>query len=265
MINTTKDLPLWYARKNYQKFDNFDTNKLKEQFAIRVEIFNWMKLSKELDDFNPEYPFGEYQYVWESIMKDTIAIKNPYLPDEIDNPQPLRRLNTSNSVKGVKAWTAYHFIQETSQKGLILEVDDHGPTFIPDFCTGDISMLSKYFSYSSDIQGLYINPDIENYSDAEILESIKELLPQWRDQLGLPEPEIKFAKTSDFKKIKTYSLLPLFDLIMWAESVGQKIPPRIMTIALFPHGEKGETELSVTIYPFINKMMDDSYRELKNK
>lgn len=261
-LKTMEDLPSWFSLEKYSLLEELSLSDVRKQFQERDVIFHYLKLEKETSSFDSEFPFGEFYNEWESIVSTGLVETGSSALSEEDDEYRSARLKWTHCVRGVPPWTAEHFIWWSKEKKLFFKDEDY--TYMKRaWVGGDISMISKKYEFSGDTNGLYLTLDIEEYSDKEILASIEKLLPIWREQLDFPEPKVNFSKESEKKKIVSYRLIPLMDLLIWAESENLIIPHRLLAIALFPKGEKGEVELKQTVFPLLYKMLSDNYRDLE--
>lgn len=263
-INSTKDLPNWFSIENYAVFRKFDKKELKKQLDIRLELYTILLLNLEEEHTDSSSPFECNQEVWESIINNTVAVKNKIELSDDDKSFCNARISWLGGVRGIFAFEAHHFVERSTDKGLV--IDDTNAEHIDyqrEWLGGDMSGIEKRFDFPRVNEAVYLSVNLKNYSDAEILKSFEKLLPKWRRELQIPSPSIVFAKDSDDAKIIPYKLLPLLDLLIWSNSIGAKIPNRVLAIALFPTGEKGETEIKQTIMPLLNKLVSDNYRRLE--
>lgn len=96
-----------------------------------------------------------------------------------------------------------------------------------------------------------------NCRDESLIENITKLLPIWRKELNLLEPKkpISGDWNSVRKKILEYKIIPLIDLKSWAKATGNSITNGVLTVSLFPDGEKDSIVFSQTIIPFLNNIL----------
>lgn len=96
-----------------------------------------------------------------------------------------------------------------------------------------------------------------NCRDESLIENITKLLPIWRKELNLLEPKkpISGDWNSIRKKILEYKIIPLIDLKSWAKATGNSITNGVLTVSLFPDGEKDSIVFSQTIIPFLNNIL----------
>ncbi|MEI7266989.1 DUF6387 family protein [Pectobacterium versatile] len=121
------------------------------------------------------------------------------------------------------------------------------------------------------IDGVAVTIDLNNRDDF-LIELFSSLLPIWRRELNIPEPEkpVTGGWESIRRKIIEYKIIPLIDLLSWADSTDSKISLGVLAVSLFPYGEKSEFIIAQTIKPFLEKLMrydslDKIRKELSNK
>ena len=114
---------------------------------------------------------------------------------------------------------------------------------------------------------LYISVDL-NVPDDILIDDFKKLLPIWREEM---EMEPIDAPLNNYwqvvtRKIIEYKVLPYIDLMHWSKVKNVSIPSSVLTVALWPYGERGDFGIYQTIKPFIEKIMSyDSLEKLKRE
>lgn len=104
---------------------------------------------------------------------------------------------------------------------------------------------------------------LKDRTDEQLLEEIKLNLPKWRKKMGIEEPQhfVKGRK-DDIDKIRRYQLIAYIDLVFWSDGVDKTIKKSVLVSALYPNGEKGETELKQTVEPHLKKVIHYGYRKV---
>lgn len=105
---------------------------------------------------------------------------------------------------------------------------------------------------------LFIELNLKQPDDI-IIEDIKEMLPIWREELGIPSKEIVSNSTwgTVKKKIFDYQIFPIMDLMYFSELSNQKITNKILASEVFRSDEYDATNIMQTIKPFIENLMMD--------
>lgn len=110
---------------------------------------------------------------------------------------------------------------------------------------------------------IVVNVNLSSFTDDELLSEFKELLKQWRKQLGINEPEQYKQRVgiSTIKKIYSYRVFPFLDLMLW-ESVNQrKISNELIARVLYPlDGDEvvGGQQIKDSVRPFVEKIVFES-------
>ena len=276
-VSSTKDLPSWFDLKNYQCISKLSIDEIKEQINRR----NYLLIGFEFDDptnkENVKLRFNGHQEClsWEQIEKgDVIITEHRDLEmEELSAAQSkangyeqhdreVNNLPSSSSISGFPSIQAYYHGKNLLDNELI-QSGDENTYFKSELMLGDLSMINKKFEFGGLSGGAAIFIDLENNTDKEIKADLEKLLPAWREALEIDEPEgIYYSKALDYEKVASYGIIPLLDLMIWEKLTNQKIPLRVLVVALFPRGEKGENELKQTVIPLAMKLISDKYRHI---
>ena len=267
-IKTTNDLPVWFSLKQYRVLNEMSDEQVREQFLVRLNLYRATDDLTEIVECSEEEYFGSEYLDWESIKKRpivSIESRKTLIPNSKPSPAKIdayHRLAARGSVHGVMVHTAEHFMKHIYDKEVI-KANPDDPEYLlykQDYLLSDISMYAKAHGYSGATSGLYIELNIEEYCDEDIIKDVQQLLPFWRKQLSVDEPDVINQRKDDVQKIVNYQLIPLLDLLLWSAANRRKIPNSVMTVALFPNGEKGEVEFRQTVLPMLHKLLDYRYR-----
>lgn len=104
--------------------------------------------------------------------------------------------------------------------------------------------------------------DLASFSDAELVEYFQKSLVEWRELLGVPEPERKLSTPRIIGKLIDFRIIPLLDLLIWEIENDAKIKKSTLSILLFPDGGSGETLLESgkgKIMRFLDKVMASNF------
>lgn len=114
---------------------------------------------------------------------------------------------------------------------------------------------------------LMITVDLNNRNDV-LMESFSKLIPLWRKEMNFPEPEkpISGGWDSIRRKILDYKIIPFIDLLSWERATNSKISLGVLSVALFPDGEKDAFVIAQTVKPFLERiMLIDSLDKIKKE
>lgn len=106
------------------------------------------------------------------------------------------------------------------------------------------------------------NVDLASFSDAELVAHFQKSLVEWRELLGVPEPERKMSTPGVVGKLKEFRIIPLLDLLIWELGNNARIKKSILAGLLFPDNENGNSELESgkgKVMRFLNKVMAPNF------
>lgn len=267
-VSSTKDLPPWFKLDNYEILKTLKVDDIKAQLQHRAFLL--------------EFEHWEYDEVckWEQIQNEDILLvhhDDPWSNDEnrtkdsneccnITDIREKYALAHTLSISGFPSLAAFHHGQELIENSLIFPDENNKADRVKyEVVLGDIDLIEKELipNLNSTSSCVSIRINLADYMDKEIKNDLNVLLPEWRTQLNIPEPDdIRLSKPSDHNRILNYQIIPLIDLMIWAKQNDTQIAHSVYTIALYPYGEKGETEFKQTILPFLKKIISEKYREL---
>ncbi len=275
-VESKKDLPKWFDIQNYNFNKGLSKPEILNQIHCRAELI--IQVSDVIKkNAHPEVidSLKDCSLWWQIIegsplIKSNIELENSHIDmDWLDkigiNVKELNLLGIQHSpaIKGIPASKALSIGQEIEQFNLVKPLSDDSPLkgilklYPSGFNEIDINKLKPALRCMQNVSEISVDINIADFSDAEILMQLGDLLPIWRKDTGLHNPKEKgLSKESNYKKIQEYQVIACLDLYMWQVFFGIKIPNRVLTVALFPNGEKGEKELTETVFPFVNKMVN---------
>ncbi|WP_448556026.1 DUF6387 family protein [Thalassotalea montiporae] len=273
-IKDIDDLPKWFKLENYKYINQLSANEIKDQLVYREDIHYQLRFidldkfygSKVLIEERGEILFSDYilNQRWKQIKTGQVIIDKFCYPITLPESESMagyaKKLTLPSSlfIRGVSNSYVQHYISRLLEAGLVKTSDDGLSFPVTSYC-GDIDLSNKdlLFTQSGSIN---INIDLYNATDKVIIQEIKKMLPLWRKSLDIEEPKNNyFSRRLDYDKVPSYKIIPLLDLLMWAQIEQKKIPLRVLTSVLFPKGEKGETELKQTILPMARRFISSNY------
>ncbi|HBD5087637.1 TPA: hypothetical protein KKL48_004996, partial [Escherichia coli] len=113
---------------------------------------------------------------------------------------------------------------------------------------------------------MLVSVDLLHNRDDELIEAFTKLLPKWRSELSIVEPDKPIAGSweSIRRKIIDYKIIPLIDLLSWELSTDRKISLGVLAVSLYPDGEKDTFAIAQTVKPFLEKIMrSDSLEKIR--
>lgn len=268
-INTIQQLPDWFDVNNYLTPEM--ENKALEQFRYRFWLDNFTTFAGNQKVYERELLEARQSEVWKSICKKQPLVKSDaetlieptiYYKETISK----RTIEGVHAIQGIDANWMVMLPDYLESRGTIKlkEIDDY---VVKRQIDGDLGGDINYLCHlECDTQGsimdgsVWLTVNLEQYTNKELVGIFEKLLPAWRRQLSIPEPKHSIGKDAPIKKITEYRVIPYLDLIVWAKLSKVKIPNRVMALALFPYGEKGEIEFVQTIIPFIKRITSINFR-----
>lgn len=267
-IQSTSDLPKWFDLTLYSWTGQIEPRDLHMEFVRRAQ-----GLQEEINGFF----FSE---TWPLIEKNRGRIFDPQdtSPMRSDIEAGLNQframmgevrpymLNRTSAVHPLSEGDIKHLYDLITEFPTSSEFQDPSPDLHPgEYISVDAYLAGKdipprpYRSYlSKHDHCVRISVDL-SMSDSAIIESVRDLLPIWREHLN--DLKVKHAATpnasiSDFEKINHYRTIPLLDLLLWGKRNDLSIPNRVLTAAIYPDGSRSEDDVRKTIIPFIHRMAD---------
>lgn len=116
---------------------------------------------------------------------------------------------------------------------------------------------------------LYLWLNIKLLTDDEVVEHVKRMLPQWRKEYGISEPEIGSFRfgLSTIKKVIAFRTIPMLDLMLWSKRHDAKISYEQMSRLLYPNDSeviRGGSQIKDTDKPFAEKTLTREFDRLFN-
>ncbi|EIP7785834.1 DUF6387 family protein [Escherichia coli] len=215
------------------------------------------------DDIGADYSFYE-----KNIRKELYKGFFPHMLSSTRTVVPLRRIMLENYVwkkPSSGAGTERTLLLSSEDVDYLSEYDDE---LLFTLANESLSAVapelmksnSEGFSYA-----MHLSLDITK-TDDEILSDLKKLLPIWRKELNLEEPEPKRAWGYLRERIIKYKIIPLMDLLMLAKfytfGTKRRVPKRVLASMIYPNGERDGFGLEQTVIPFLEKIRPKIYKLL---
>lgn len=258
-----KELPAWFDLANYQVLTTLTPGELKAQIEKRVHnLACAMSMG-----------IGEYSSpLCRSILDDVISnlkdiwCGNPCIEGLLDNerfePQAVEPTSSEDAVNH------YLSLKENGYfSGEPCAYEDAREYFI----NNDI--YSENRKQIDDEMGVYtrgfsVNIDLGLFTDKEILEKLKVILPDLRKKTRLNEPKKGQIINQTYKnKVLKYEVIPLIDLVLWQVIHREKISRKVLLDVVYKDfsrvNQEGELEpicdnfYDERIRPFVLKCVGD--------
>lgn len=283
-IKSKRDLPKEFDLKKYHAIESLSDKDLFRQIYWRMDwrektwsddlATYFLEHGCELPLFDHD-PFGEIKNEPDDAYYEQFKGGRDFIERYQSHAKNKATLSTGYGIGLLSRLEVMHFSQGTDQRG-----DRKGKPFnIPDeevrnLLTDDITNHGKLTSYASDPVSLimedvalYLSVDL-SVPDEILLSDMKNLLPKWREELGVEAEEIQINNswTVIRKKIIEYNVLPYIDLHLWSNIKGVSIPGGVLAVSLFPDGDKEQFAIAQTIRPFIDRLMTyESLEKIKRE
>lgn len=102
---------------------------------------------------------------------------------------------------------------------------------------------------------MLVQINLAETSSEEIINHLKVMLPEWKKQLEAPAPEVRSFRfgVSTIRKILEYNIIPIMDLLYWAQGEDVRIGMPQLTSFLYPDefkaGNRGPDNVKLTDHP----------------
>lgn len=230
-ISKKSNMPKWFNLDNYNKFMALDDDMFITQIIVRNNDY-LTEVFKQDGYFEDKLSSGLYPLTYPkcNLRKDFNDFR--IAASRIFQPLSLLSLDLINE----NINSAASEVKENSYNHI--DVVSNTPFF-----DGDI-----HCSIRLDAQ------------DDLIINDLKRLLPQWREQLGitLDEDRIKNSWSIVRSKIISYQAIALYDLLLWQKATGNQITNGVLAVSLYPEGDFDSTNIVQTIKPFVENLFSDS-------
>ena len=275
-IKSKADVPSWFNLDHYNCLKELNFEELKQQIDQRRYLYETASASLTNGS---QIDFGICGEEFDLIKSGSIITRNdmylgdpPYYDKEFliegDN-----RLCQSNPISGFKSVQAYlHCLDLIENKLLSKNEFLDAKTIKRIDKLGDLDFVARTLKrydiaslnpFPIEEEYITITIDIETFTNSEIKQDLDRLLPIWRKQLDIQEPEVSFQTRSDHTKILEYQIIPLLDLMIWTKLNNTSITKSVYAGILFPDFSRGDTEMRQTIIPFLKKITGEFYRVKK--
>ena len=285
-IKSKSELPSWFNLSNYDVLSELEGIKLWNQVVKRFSIVDYL----DSQDSKEENYFSEDDsYLWRAITAGQVILESS---DTYKTKEELERekewahelseqqndgleewqleqrqqwdlankesvsLSRSSSIKGLGIYSCHHITELFKDKGLIIDnkANDYVMIASP-LALSDVNLGSKKNDINLyDGMTVFIEIDLGARRNDEIIDELTWLLPKWRKEVGVSEPDRLKVTPSTYKRIADYRIIPYLDLYIWALNNRVTISNSVLAVALFPNGEKGDTEIRQTILKFVSDL-----------
>ncbi|WES90496.1 DUF6387 family protein [Dickeya fangzhongdai] len=283
-IKSTLDLPKEFSLEKYENIEGMSDKDLFRQLYWRMTVFDNCPCDEDMATYYLEHgkntplvdddPFHEMDVElpewhveqlndgggfidkFHSYIKNANTLSAGYGLSGLSRMEVMLLAQRDDS-KGVRAGQPFTISKE--ERELLIEKSDDNHGLFLARCFDSVSLITD--------EGLYISVDL-GVPDDILIEDFKSLLPIWRKELGFELDEVPVNNYWKVirKKIVDYKVLPYIDLMHWSNVKKVSIPISVLTVALWPYGERGDFGIYQTVKPFIEKIMTyDSLERFKRE
>lgn len=268
-IKSTLDLPKEFSLKKYANLESMSDKDLFRQIYWRMPVFDIDNWDDDLATYFLEH--GENLPLFDSDPFNEMNADNN-VPSNCDKEfienyrsgiATRNNLTTGYGIGALSRMEVMYLAQGNDSKGertgkpftisdeeqaSLMEENEANYGYLMARAFDSVSLVTE--------SNLYISIDL-NVSDEILVSDFKKLLPVWREEMGMQPEDIPLNNYWEVvkRKVIDYRVLPYIDLLLWAKVKNVTIPTSILTVALWPHGERGEFGIYQTIKPFIEKVM----------
>ncbi|MBC8948944.1 DUF6387 family protein [Xenorhabdus sp. TS4] len=264
---TKKDLS-WFSLDNYAFLNDLTLEDLIEELELRAFLFI---LIEDYEDSE----YYEYEIKFERIFsgdpnitipnqeekenEETIDYINSQAPSLINLHGELPSLPSRNGVSPITfSELAMYSFASIDQNFFKIDEED---TYIK-----TNAMLSSVTGNLDCFNNLVLTwIDLDDATDDEIITSLTQLLPLWRDQLSLPEQghvSQKRVGVKTLQKLISNRVLPILDLLLWEAMNGKNVTNPMISLLVFEDDPKDTQAIKESIKPFALESMSDKYTRL---
>ncbi|MBP2835700.1 DUF6387 family protein [Dickeya parazeae] len=131
----------------------------------------------------------------------------------------------------------------------------------PDYMLATVSKNTPKHMDTRLLLDLWLN----EATDEEILSSIRKLLPKWRKEMSIPEPDILPRRRMGIKTVQKLiqnRILPMLDVLLWGLVHNKEISNPILSHIIYPDDPKDSQVIKETIRPSAYEAMSEPYTRL---
>lgn len=254
-------LPEWFKLENYDALYDLTAKEFLVQVHVRTLTWSYLNESPSTNNL----PAGELSPLWlESVPTGSGVIPLGFeTSSKTEMPfvraDGRKSLAFTGSIAPISFFNLRGYDNTARKKEIYLSVGQEDYSLeVDEFESASVS-LDPDIGGKTDVLN-HINLE---YTDDQILLDLKKLLPMWRQQLNIPEPESRgrIGKAT-FRKLAEYQVIPLFDLMIWAKYTGSRIPAERLSRALYPDSCEriyDSHQIKVTVKPFALDFLDENY------
>jgi len=208
----------WFNIENYSVLQNLTVEQLFQEIENRIVVY---RMKQNRDKLSPE-SFSRYLNYYEELTEGKVVFGDVF-------GGPEKRLSSSYAIKPV----THQGLWEVA--GYVATFDKYVNPEGKPLPHMEVSHYLKEAEVNN--QGLMlIQINLGETSSEEIINHLKVMVPEWKEQLQAPDPlarDFRFG-VSNLKKILDYNIIPIMDLLFWAQGEEVRIGVPQLTSFLYP-------------------------------
>ena len=208
----------WFNIENYSVLQNLTVEQLFQEIENRIVAYRMEQNRAELSPEN----LNRHQKYYEELIEGKVVFGDVF-------GGPEKRLSSSYAIKPV----THQWLWEVA--GYVAAFDNYVNPEGKPLPNMEVSHYLKEAEVNN--EGLMlVQINLAETSPEEIINHLKVMVPEWKQQLQAPEPparDFRFG-VSNLKKILDYNIIPIMDLLYWAQDEEVRIGMPQLTSFLYP-------------------------------
>ncbi|MGJ3354346.1 DUF6387 family protein [Providencia sp. Je.9.19] len=264
---TKKDLS-WFSLDNYAFLEDLTLENLIEELILRNFLFTLIEDYESSD-------YDEYEIKFERIFNgdpnitisnqeereadEVIEYVNSQIPSLRNLYGELPSLPSKNGVSPITFSELTMYSYAAIEQGFF-KIDEED-TYIKS--NAMLASVTGNLDCFNNLVLTWIN--LDDATDDEIITSLTQLLPLWREELSLPEQEHVSQKRIGIKtlhKLISNRVIPILDLLLWEKMNGKNVTNPMISLLVFNDDPKDTQAIKESIKPFALEAMSGKYTRL---
>lgn len=208
----------WFNIENYSVLQNLTVEQLFQEIENRIVVYRMEQNQAKLSPAS----FSRYLNYYEELAEGKVVFGDVF-------GGPEKRLSSSYAIKPV----THQGLWEVA--GYVATFDKYVNPEGKPLPHMEVSHYLKEAEVNN--QGLMlVQINLGETSSEEIINHLKVMVPEWKEQLQAPDPlarDFRFG-VSNLKKILDYNIIPIMDLLFWAQGEEVRIGVPQLTSFLYP-------------------------------
>lgn len=256
-VTLIKEMPDWFCLTDYDALLELNWNELYNELLIRSDAYlhpdcaeaflcgiahsGPIQADRRFPDA-PAGPFGRREVFPSSELFPRLSKERSIRP--VSTQRLKEAIVTSEDIAGNRKSDLHPYLDAFSSTEVRLRRE------------GEVSQPQR--------MTVMADMSLEDTTDDELLSELAALLPRWRSELGIPEPQDRNLRMGEqvLAKIITQRSIPLLDLLIWSKHTGTDISYVVFSRVLFDDNASYYPEphlIKKTYIPAARKLVSDEY------